>query len=213
MSNQPAKDRTGSRSSGDVLANVALVISVIALLGALIHTWWPDRPSGASGAWRAPSDPVRPPVHDRLVETLNGDTVAIPKEGQFNVLIAYTTTCPFCAMSLPWWERAAKMLCDGGMVMVSPEPIAVQREYWQRMDWIQDACADVVVGRVLDPASIQAELGIVGTPAHYAIDGNRKIMGVWRGAVTDDAFIRDLIEMVSAADGGAAQRGGASSES
>jgi hypothetical protein len=174
-----------------------LVVSCGILAWAVIGRMglWAPTPSGAK-SWAETPISLRDSVAPQFrIVTIAGDTVALPKAGRRNLLIAYRTTCGFCQLSQPRWREAFAKICSTAEIaLLSSEPVAVQREYWDRHGGIgPSGCGNLVIGRVVDADEFAKQYVIRGTPTHYVTNEAGVVIRTWLGAVTDRASRDSLI--------------------
>jgi hypothetical protein len=108
-----------------------------------------------------------------------------------NVVIAMTTTCSFCADSLPFYQRLSQAVIDGGpgisLLVVSPEPTEVMSSFLKTNK--------VKISNVLQ-ASFPS-IGVIGTPTVIALDSGGTVKRVFRGLL-DNSRQDEVLSLVKA---------------
>lgn len=184
-------------------ASVALALSGLALVVVLSTVWWSNRSRLMGGTnWASiPAILGDTPVPQFLLETLDGDTLGLPRIGQRNLLIVYSTTCRFCDISVNTWRQVVSRTCgDAQVIMASREPVDVQRDYWsrQRPPLSGRECPSPLIGRILDPVSFGRGYAVRGTPTHFVIDERGLAMKMWRGAAARPAASDSIVDALRA---------------
>lgn len=149
----------------DIIANIAVIVTSVALLGFLGNQWW--------GSLHAPQP--------RQAKALTGSTVQLPgvdfTRHEKTLLITISTTCHFCNDSEPFYRQLVQT--DGlktHLIAVLPQSQSEAESY------VHSSIAPSlqVVSASLD------SMGVSGTPTLLLVDGNGKVVKAWVG-ILDDA--------------------------
>jgi hypothetical protein len=188
---------------GGRLATGVLVASALLLAATLLWSgghWWLANRRVLRGPMTWTSTPralIDTPAPHFLIETLEGDTVSTPQLRAKTLLIGYTTTCRFCEASVPNWRRIVESVCpDVEVVLISGEPLDVQRDYWAKRPLHDgESCPDwrPVIGRPLSPAEVISAYGMRGTPMHFVVEEDGSVLRTWLGAVGRSAAVDSLL--------------------
>jgi hypothetical protein len=150
----------------DLITNVAVIVTSIALLGFLGNSWY--------GSHRAPQSRAT------RTRALVGRTVQLPgvdftRKGK-TLLIAISSTCHFCQESQPFYRQLANTPgVTANLVAVLPMP---QRD---AENYVHSTIASSlqVVSASLDT------MGVNSTPTLLLVDGKGKVERAWIGKLDD----------------------------
>lgn len=158
-------------------SNIAAIVACAAVLYLVVDIKVRHRPQGP-----APQT-VLPAVGKRVA--LVG---ANWPDHRLSIVIAMTTTCSFCAASLPFYERLSAAVGNSpgvALLVVSPEPTERVRSFLK-------------INRVQSSNVLQASLpsiGVVATPTVIALDSGGVVKRVFRGLL-DDSRQNELLSLV-----------------
>jgi hypothetical protein len=149
----------------DLIANFAVIVSSIALLGFLGNQWWVGH--------HAPQPPQ--------ARALIGTTIHLPgvdfSQQRKTLLIVISTSCHFCRDSQPFYRQLAQTAgLKTHLVAVVPMPQSEAESY------VHSSIAPSlqVVSAPLD------SMGVNGTPTLLLVDSHGKVEKAWIG-ILDDA--------------------------
>src|ERR1017187_1837569 len=98
---------------------------------------------------------------------------------RLNLVVALTTKCPFCAASLPFYQRLSLAVksseSDVSLQVASPEPVDTTKTFLDE--------GGVQIPRILR-ASLKA-MGVVGTPTLMVIDSGGTVKQVYQGKLNE----------------------------
>lgn len=133
--------------------------------------------SGAARRNLVAGDPI-PSIQIVDQKGLHGDLLAEVEE--IGVIAFLTTTCRFCAETLPWWTELSERLDRDGIpfMAVSLHPEGATREY---------AATNEVSWRLwmLPDGTERAKLAVSSVPLTLVAVGGQ-VVEVWRGALRSD---------------------------
>ena len=148
----------------DLIANIAVIVTSVALLGFLGNSWYESH--------YAP----QPPQAGALIgTTVHLSGVDFAQQGK-TLLIAISTTCHFCRDSEPFYRQLAKAgNFKTHLVAVLPQPQSDAESY------VHSSIAPSlqVVSASLDT------MGVSGTPTLLLVDGHGKVEKAWVGKLDD----------------------------
>jgi hypothetical protein len=149
----------------DLIANIAVIVTSIALLGFLGNQWWERH--------HAPQPPQ--------AKALIGTTVHLPgvdftRQGK-TLLIVISDTCRFCHESEPFYRQLAKTVgLKTQLVAVLPIPQSVAESYVH---------SSISPSLQVVSAPLNA-VGASGTPTLLLVNSHGKVEKAWIG-ILDDA--------------------------
>jgi thiol-disulfide isomerase/thioredoxin len=150
----------------DVMTNIAVIVTSIALLGFLGDSWYENHHAPQSSATRA--------------RALVGSTVKLPgvdfTRKDKTLVIAISSTCHFCQESQPFYRQLANMQGNkANLVAVLPMP---QRD---AEDYVHSAISSSfrVVSASLDT------MGVSSTPTLLLVDSQGRVERAWVGKLDD----------------------------
>jgi hypothetical protein len=150
----------------DLIANVAVIVTSVALLGFLGNSWYESH--------HAPQS--------RVAQVLIGSTVHLTgvdfTRQDKTLVIAISSTCHFCQESQPFYRQLAKTpgLVDN-LVAVLPMPQHEAEDYVH---------ASISPSLKAVSASLDA-MGVTGTPTLLLVDRHGKVIKTWVGKLDDSA--------------------------
>jgi hypothetical protein len=154
----------------DLVANVAIIVTSVALLGFLGNTWYESR--------YAPQSPAARALVGRTVQLSGVDFTQKEK----TLLIAISSTCHFCKESQPFYRQLAQtqsVRANLVAVLPMPQPDAENYVHTSISSSLQ------AVSAPLD------EIGVNNTPTLLLVDRTGKVMKAWIGKL-DDASQRQV---------------------
>lgn len=176
-------------------ASLVLLFSAVILCGAVGLRLLDSRATPvADGSWTPVSEEmVGTALAPFPVVTLGFDTIDIPAKRSSSIVVAYRTDCRSCDASLPHWKELTTQLCSTPVVLVSPEPVETQADYWVAKDWeTPPGCLSPVIGRPANPDDFSDLYSPRAVPALYIMDEANVPSAVWRGAIATPAA-RDTV--------------------
>jgi thioredoxin-related protein len=92
------------------------------------------------------------------------------------LILALSSTCRFCTMSAPFYQRLASERKNVRLIAVLPQPEAESQKY------LSDLGVSVDEVRRVSMRS----LGVRGTPTLILVDGAGVVTGEWRGKLAEN---------------------------
>jgi hypothetical protein len=148
----------------DLIANIAVIVTSIALLGFLGNQWWESHHASQS-----------PQAGALIGTTVHLPGVDFPQHGK-TLLIAVSSNCHFCQESQPFYRQLAKTASlKTHLVIVLPMPQSEAESY------VHSSIAPSlqVVSAPLDT------MGVRGTPTLLLVDSHGKVEKAWVGKLDD----------------------------
>jgi hypothetical protein len=180
----------------DWVGNVVLAASALLLAAALfMNVGQRFHPIGSGGWVPSPLDSASVGALAVEFETLDGARRSISSAVTADMLIVYRTTCRYCGASRRHWARLIRevpALCSGRTVLISAEPIEVQKDYWAEWDWRLPDCNEPEVGRPSDLEGFRASSGVYAVPTHLILDDSGIASRAWVGAIASRKARREL---------------------
>jgi hypothetical protein len=132
------------------------------------------------------------------LNSLRGDSLPIPVIGERNLIVAYLTRCPFCELSLDRWRELFGQACGfANVILVSSEPIDIQRAYWKKHPEIRSLdCPNIHIGEAVDEDLFAAKFGVDASPTYIITDSRGTVLGRFVGAVTDANGVKRLLRVL-----------------
>lgn len=144
----------------DLIANIAVIVTSVALLGFLGNWWWMSHHASAGPQARA----------------LVGSSIKLTgvdfSQKEKTLLMAISSNCHFCRDSEPFYRQLAEMTnTKTQLVAVVPEPQPDAERY------VHSSIAPSV--QVIS-GSLES-VGVTGTPTLLLVDGHGKVEKAWVG--------------------------------
>lgn len=143
----------------ELLANAAIVVLAVMLGVVLVKNHL--------------LDPVRPTPDEGLLRP--GAKLPLPgvdwKGNGRTVVLAVASTCPYCTASAPFYQRMERERGQTRLVIFTPEPADVARQYLSGLGVSFDEVRQVPLNSV----------GIRGTPTLIVVDDTGSIVNSWVG--------------------------------
>lgn len=152
---------------GNIFVNVAVVVTcVIVSVSALKNLSEYSAPTTPGSSPGYAVDDVLPPIAD--VQFTNKP---------WTLLLVVASTCRYCTESMPLYLRLSQQRQASGLqvVAVGHEPAPVLTKYLSQHLVNVDSVVSIAPGA----------LNVQGTPTMILVDSQRKVLGVWRGALRE----------------------------
>jgi peroxiredoxin len=182
----------------EATATIVLIGSGASLAGVVFAAWRIGQGWASPSTWAATPEPLRGAAAPAfLLETLAGDTVSAPIRGGRTLLIAYSTTCKFCAASVPNWRRVVQAICkDSQVILISAERLELQQRFWlKKRNLNPGTCSShpPIIGRILATSEVTRSYGLRRTPTHFIIDENGVVQQTWIGSLRGEAGLDSIL--------------------
>lgn len=163
-------------------ATVGLFIAAVALLGS---RFWPgaDRPPEVRSMEAELIGRPVPEFRVRWLSEVQGPHPGPFESGASSVLIVFRSTCPACRASRPQWRILASRF-PGRVVAVTPEEQGPSADYF--------GTTEIVMGQVVDWATVTASLPIKAVPTTLRIDADGRVVAAYIGTFTEER-VEDLL--------------------
>lgn len=151
----------------EMAANVAIIVVAVLLIAI------------ATRQYLLPKQTPPAQAHARKIPQ-SGDSVALAnvdwrKNGK-TLLLAVSTTCHYCTVSGPFYQRLVKEHGNAQLIAVLPQTVGEGQTYMKKLGV-----------EIADVRQVSFnDLRIVGTPTLILIDEGGKVTDVWQGALQPD---------------------------
>jgi thiol-disulfide isomerase/thioredoxin len=158
------------------LANVAIVLIAVFLVGIVIKNFLATPEPAASAPSNVPANP-KPAV------SLTGKPMPLQNidwaKNKKTLVLYISNKCHFCTESAPFYQRLAQEAAgkDIKLAAVLPQPVEQGQEYLKKLN---------VVGIDSVYQNSLSSLGVRGTPTILLVDENGKIINSWMGKLNSD---------------------------
>jgi hypothetical protein len=150
----------------DKVANVAIIIACLLLIGTLARNYYLSR---------IPDPSLELGVKKGEQVKLSGDAPADGQSAQATLVLALSTHCGFCQDSLPFYQKLAVFKNSSParvrLATVMSEPKEEIEAYLKKHGIAADAVFSMPI----------AQIGVTGTPTLLLLDGQNKLIESWVG--------------------------------
>jgi thiol-disulfide isomerase/thioredoxin len=150
----------------DKVANVAIIIACLLLIGTLARNYYLSR---------IPDPSLELGVKKGEQVKLSGDAPADGQSAQATLVLALSTHCGFCQDSLPFYQKLAVFKNSSParvrLATVMSEPKEEIEAYLKKHGIAADAVFSMPI----------AQIGVKGTPTLLLLDGQNKLIESWVG--------------------------------
>lgn len=161
----------------ELLANIAIIVLAVSLGIVLVkHYVLPDGARSAA---------------DMTLHA--GGKLPLPevdwKKNGRTLVLAVSSKCPYCAASVPFYQRLTKERGNTRLVIVMPQPAEEGQRYLSESGISADEVREARLGAV----------GIVGTPTLILVDETGTILKSWVGKLPEDKEAEVLSQLQASA--------------